>query len=275
MTIVVDLKLARRLERAEALANAEFVDARCLAFPESKTRWIELAGTLAMYDGQDSPCTQTFCLGMFEAVTATQLDQIEQFFHERGAPVFHEVCPLSGAPLARMLCERSYQPVDFTNVLYRPLSIDADNSGAGADGVCARLAEPGEEALWARTAAEGWSDVAPQYYDYIIELQHLNPHRHSSRCFLAEKAGQAIASGAVGLYEGVAQFAGASTIPRWRNQGAQRALLEARLRYAASQGCDLAMMVAEPGSASQRNAERQGFRIAFTRTKWGKPFQPG
>jgi hypothetical protein len=28
------------------------------------------------------------------------------------------------------------------------------------------------------------------------------------------------------------------------------------------------MMCAQPGSASQRNAERQGFRIAYTRIKW-------
>lgn len=42
----------------------------------------------------------------------------------------------------------------------------------------------------------------------------------------------------------------------------------ARLRIAAARGCDLAMMVAAPGSASQRNAERQGFRIAYTRVKW-------
>jgi hypothetical protein len=41
------------------------------------------------------------------------------------------------------------------------------------------------------------------------------------------------------------------------------------LRYAAEQGCDLAMMCAAPGSASQRNAERQGFRIAYTRITWG------
>jgi len=34
------------------------------------------------------------------------------------------------------------------------------------------------------------------------------------------------------------------------------------------QGCDIAMMAALPGSASQRNAERNGFRIAYTRTKW-------
>jgi hypothetical protein len=28
------------------------------------------------------------------------------------------------------------------------------------------------------------------------------------------------------------------------------------------------MMVAEAGGESQRNAERKGFRIAYTRTKW-------
>jgi predicted acetyltransferase len=66
----------------------------------------------------------------------------------------------------------------------------------------------------------------------------------------------------------VALLAGACTIPEYRNRGAQRALLQARLRYGAERGCDLAMMVAAPGSASQRNAERQGFRIAYTRTKW-------
>jgi hypothetical protein len=37
---------------------------------------------------------------------------------------------------------------------------------------------------------------------------------------------------------------------------------------AAAQGCDLAMMGAELDSRSQRNAERNGFRIANTRTKW-------
>ena len=40
------------------------------------------------------------------------------------------------------------------------------------------------------------------------------------------------------------------------------------MQYAFDRGCDLAMMVAEVGSESQRNAERKGFRIAYTRTKW-------
>jgi GNAT superfamily N-acetyltransferase len=51
----------------------------------------------------------------------------------------------------------------------------------------------------------------------------------------------------------------------------QRALLEARIEWARAQGCDLAVSMAQPGSASHRNIERFGFRIAYTRTKLIRP----
>ena len=66
----------------------------------------------------------------------------------------------------------------------------------------------------------------------------------------------------------VALLAGASTTPENRKRGAQLALLDARLRFAAEHGAELAMMVALPGSGSHRNAERHGFRVTYTRTKW-------
>jgi hypothetical protein len=90
----------------------------------------------------------------------------------------------------------------------------------------------------------------------------------TSPSFLAEIDGQPIATGMLTIHDGVALLAGASTIPEARRQGAQLALLEARLRFGAEHGCDIAMMGALPGSASQRNAERHGFRIAYTRIKW-------
>jgi GNAT superfamily N-acetyltransferase len=76
------------------------------------------------------------------------------------------------------------------------------------------------------------------------------------------------------LHQGVALFGGASTVPEMRRRGLQATLLEARMRYAFQQGCDLAMMVTETGSQSQRNAERKDFRIAYTRTKWRLPLNP-
>ena len=86
--------------------------------------------------------------------------------------------------------------------------------------------------------------------------------------FIAELDGQPGAAGTLGLHDGVALFGGASTIPEMRRRGLQAALLEARMRYAFEHGYPLAMMVTEAGSQSQRNAERQGFPIAYTRTKW-------
>jgi hypothetical protein len=81
--------------------------------------------------------------------------------------------------------------------------------------------------------------------------------------------GRAIATASLVIANGVGLLAGSSTIAEWRRRGAQRALLECRLQCATQAGCDLAMICAEPGSSSQRNAERAGFQIAYTRIKWG------
>jgi hypothetical protein len=45
-----------------------------------------------------------------------------------------------------------------------------------------------------------------------------------------------------------------------------RVIREERMRYAFDCGCDLAVMVTEAASDSQRNAEREGFRIAYARS---------
>ncbi len=64
---------------------------------------------------------------------------------------------------------------------------------------------------------------------------------------------------------GLASFFSASTRPAFRGRGVQTALLHARLAAALGAGCDLAMVHTAPGSASQRNVERLGFRLAYTR----------
>jgi GNAT superfamily N-acetyltransferase len=95
--------------------------------------------------------------------------------------------------------------------------------------------------------------------------------RPNSHCFVAEIKGRCVAAGALSLFEQVAILCGACTIPEWRRRGAQHALLAERLRFAAEYGCTQAMIVTRPASASQRNAERHGFRVAYTRTKWFRP----
>lgn len=268
--MVTDLALARRLERAEGAACARFVEAHGKMRPELGATWIDAAGTYALFDGDRSPITQTFGLGMFAEATDGELEQLEQFFESRGAPVFHEVSPLADKSLWPLLAARGYRPVEFTSVMYQPLRSGMRVEGPRNERLRVRITGPEEADLWARTGAAGWATEV-DFADLMIELGLATAQRQGAVSFLAEIDGAAVAAGALLMGGGgVALLAGASTIPQARQQGAQRALLEARLRYAAEAGCDLAMMGAEPGSGSQRNAERQGFRIGYTRVKWKK-----
>ena len=265
-----DIALARRLEKTEALSNVDFVEARTKAFPDSGAQWLEVAGAYAMFDGVTSPSTQTFGLGMFQPVASADMQRIEEFFKVRGAEVFHEVCPLADPSLLLLLNERGYQPMEFTSVLYRPISHDLNLAASRNEKIQVRLIQEDERELWTETSAQGWSEFA-ELGDFLREVGQVIAMRDGARSFLVELDGQAIATGVLCICDGVALLAGASTIPEGRKQGAQLALLESRLHYAAEQGCDIAMMGALPGSASQRNAERHGFRIAYTRTKWHLP----
>ena len=261
-----DLSLARRLERTEAHGNALFVEARARAFPDSGAKWIDVAGTYAMFDGPTSPISQTFGLGMFHPLAAENLNTIERFFQDRGAAVFHEVSPLADPSAFALLNERGYQPIEFTSVLFRPISPEVSLPVAPNEKIKVRLRSESEKEIWSNTALLGWSEFE-EVIEFMKDMGKVH-ERSESLGFLAELDNQPIATGMMSMCEGVALLAGASTIPEARRQGAQNALLEGRLRYAAEQGCDIAMMAALPGSASQRNAERNGFRIAYTRIKW-------
>jgi GNAT superfamily N-acetyltransferase len=265
---LVDLALARRLERAEGRASAAFVASRARAVPEVGATWQEIAGALAMYDGVGSPITQTFALGVVQPPTDDDLARLEAFFFARGADVNHEVSPLAGVDLFGRLADRGYRPVELTSVLYQPIGGIPHESASGP--VSVRRVGPDERALWAATAAQGWATEGAHLEEFMRTFGAVTATADGTVCFVAELDGTPVAASVLAIHDGVALLAGASTRPEWRGRGAQAALLRVRLRHASEVGCDLAMMGAMPGGASQRNAERQGFRIAYTRVKWAR-----
>jgi GNAT superfamily N-acetyltransferase len=266
--IFSDRELSQKLERTEARSNAAFVEARAQISPKSGAAWIEAAGAHAMFDGVESPLTQTFGLGVFDEVTSGDLDKIEQFFKQRNAPIFHEVSPLADASVFELMNERGYQPIEFTSVMYRPIKADI-NAGAPANPkITTRVIEAGEEKLWAQTSAGGWATEMEGLAEFMFEFGRVGARCAGGFPFLAEIEHKPVAAGTLFVFDDIALLAGASTVPEGRRQGAQSALLDARLRCAAEKGCQLAMMCASPGSQSQRNAEKNDFRIAYTRTKW-------
>jgi GNAT superfamily N-acetyltransferase len=264
VSLFADLDLSQRLERAEGVSARLFVEARREVSPERESEWIQAGGVCACFDGPDSPVTQTFGLGLFEPVTGQALSQLEAFFFERQAEVNHEISPLAGVECFRFLADRGYRPVEFTSVMYLPIGTEP----ASKPEIEVRAATSADYDTWAQVSAQGWSKDAPELKDFVLDLGRVIARKRNSVAWLALLDGKPIATAAQTICEGVSHMAGASTIPEARGRGAQLALLGARLRYAKERGCSLALMGAQPGSASQRNAERQGFRIAYTRQKW-------
>ena len=263
-SLIPDLNLARQLEGAEAAANAAFVEARARVEPGIGATWIEVAGASALFDGVGSPLTQTFGVGVFDPFLTPEFDKVERFFRERGSATQHEVCSLAASASVALLSERGYKPIEESVVLVRSTvgGLESPNQ------IAVRQIAASEASLWARVAAQGWSSEANELAAFVEKIGHIMTQTFGVHCFIAEADGEPIAVGALNLQSGIALLAGASTIPKARRQGAQRALLQARLSFAAARGVELAMVVTQPGSASQRNAERQGFRPVYTRTKW-------
>ena len=268
-TVFADAALAKRLETAEGHGNAAFVDEQARREPYSGAIRTTIAGTMVMFAGVGSPITQTFCLGIHERPTERDLDAIERFFTSRGSPVFHEVSPHAGVDVMAVLAVRGYKPNEISNVLYQELqSAQGARSAHGArvqGALHVRQVEQHEAAAYGAISVRGWSEM-PEVIPFIHGFAQSSVA--VATCFVAELNGEAIANAAMFMHGGVALLAGASTVPEGRRQGAQQALLDARLRAAAAQGCDLAMVVTAAGSASQRNSERNGFKVAYTRTKW-------
>jgi GNAT superfamily N-acetyltransferase len=263
--VFADRELAKRLEAAESYACAQFAEARQRMIPECGSVWVKCAGATVVFDGVGAPTTQTFGLGLFEELTPAALEEIERFFFERGAEVMHEVCPFAGAATLDLLCARGYRPFEISNVMYRAIDPVAEDL---PENIGVRVIDAAEAELWSDVSARGWTHEHPELETFVREMGAIITGREQSPCFLAEIDGVAGAAGALILHEGVALFGGAATVPELRCRGLQAALLQARMQYAAGYGCDLAMMVAEAGSSSQRNSERRGFRVAYTRLKW-------
>jgi len=247
-----DLRLARRLEAAEA-ANA-----RGCAGPDGAV--LEMAGGWAIYAGAESPLTQAVGVGLEGPVRQAELDAIENFLSRRGARVSLEVCPLADPTLIEALGARGYHATEFNNVLVKPL---AGTEVVFTPRVRRAMADEGD--LWSHTVGRGFFEQV-ELTTAEMEVGRTIFGMPEALCYLAsDEGGQPAAGAAAAVRNGLAILFADSTIEPCRRRGLHRELIAARLNEALARGCDLATASTAPGSASQRNFERMGFRVAYTK----------
>lgn len=255
----MDRALARRLEGAQAWRAVCYTRARQQLRPEIPCR-VEKVGTgYAVYAGPDAPLNKLTGLGMDGPVTERELEQIESFFWGLRAPARITLCPLSHPTLLSLLQARGYRPDQWFNVLLATLATEKRPALPAR----VQVEQVGSERakLWLETVIAGFGEEGSPV---LHELLAPNFFAENGVCYLAWLDGQPAGGGAFYHHEGVAEFGGASTRPRFRRQGVQSALLAVRMAAAQALGCGLGLVVTSPGTPSQRNVERAGFRLAYS-----------
>ena len=267
---VVTAELADRLERAEAGYMASDVSA--LRTDDDNPLGVDVARfgdatALAMTAVDDWEFNRA--IGLRDSSLA-EVDPVLSWYRERGVEGRFDVAPmLCSKPTLQDLAGRGFHQSGFHTVLYGEPTPD---SPAPADGV--DVAEVGPADM--KTLAE----LYMVYLDDLgigpglrrraranVQARHPLP---GWRLYVAAVDGAPAAFGGLFVGEGVGSLGGAATAPQFRGRGCQSALIRRRIADAAADGCDLVAAQASPGSSSQRNMERAGLRVAYTKAIWSR-----
>jgi hypothetical protein len=254
--------LARRLETAEAVDAAGCAEAQCRLDGASGAAVKPVAGGVAVFCGASSPLTHALGIGMHGAVTADDLDDLEAFFEERGAAVTLDICPHAHPSLRELVTQRDYRVAEFINVMARSSpSLDTDRIPSN---VRVHAAEPHEHQDYVRAVIGGFFGRT-ELTEEETRLGTTLFHMPCTTAFLATLDGRVAGGGGLSVRNKVASLFGDATLPEYRNCGVHTAVIRTRMLEGSAQGCDIVTAGTLPGSGSQRNFERLGFQVAYTK----------
>lgn len=194
------------------------------------------------------------------------LEEIVAWYRDQDVAYTIEIVPhLANEPLLRELTRLCLAPTEFNTVFYarppfdpQPLPADVEVKTYTGDDLEAFAA------LYV-TLFPSLSIREQEAFRRETLARHSLP---GWRCYLAWLDGELGAYGRMYVRGETASFSGAMSLPEFRQQGLQTALLRQRIFDAKALGCNLLVSQAMPGTPSQRNMEREGFRVAYNKVKW-------
>lgn len=227
----------QRVAQAEAAAHADFGQARTFGPLVATFVAAGLPLNTAWHDGTRPP-------------TADELEGFEAFCAAHDQPAtLHLLSPAVPDTLP-VLTGRGYR-LDYVLHLYTHELEDVPPAQLSVE-------EASDPDAWAQLSARGFGPGSEATMRVVARA----PGAH---LFVARLDGEPAGSGALSIKRQVAALYGMSTLPGSRQRGVQAALLAARLQAAANAGATLATVFTTPGTGSERNIVRAGFRLGGMR----------
>jgi GNAT superfamily N-acetyltransferase len=269
----VDRALARRFESAEEMPQVHHAYSDQKLRPEIGAAVAPIAGGHMIFAGLGSPIGRAVGMGFSDPVTEADFDRLETFYYSRTAPSQVDYCPLTDISLLEIAHKRGYTIAELNNVLARKLD-PAEKFSSEVAGFNIRPGRLEEALAFSAIVRESFfpDGGEPAGFDHMLAPMLGFP---GVLTFVAEFEGKLVATGA-GLVipdHKIATLFGAGTLRPYRRRGLQTAMLQKRLAVAARAGCEYAVIVTQGGTTSQRNAERLGFRVAYSKATLIKEYK--
>jgi len=260
----VDKAFARRLESCEEMPQVLYARMFQNTKPAMGAGEEEICGGHMIFAGLGSPIGRATGVGLDREFTPQDLDRVEEFYRAHRAPSQVDLCPMHTPAVFELFKERRYGIAELNNVLYRKLDVEEDFPSPPA-GCEIRRSQP-EEANQAGAIVENafFPGGVPEAFQGLIEPFY---QIEGALAFVATVDGKLVACGTGLIIPEHKMFAlcGAGTLAEFRGRGLQTALLRARMAAALKAGSEYAVVVTQGGTTSQRNAERLGFRVAYSK----------
>lgn len=228
--------------------------------------------------------------GNGDGIGESEVRELEDFFAESGLlPEIH-LGPCASPATLDLLKSRGYEEMGKLTTNW--CALDEPRFLRGLDGIYpsasrvrVRQVEPHERQKFVEASIAGFrsngrsrellgalAEIATRRADttlYFAELDNQVAGTAALASIMADKDGAASASASApptspGASLSLAHLYLDSTLPEFRGQGVQRALIIARLKEARSQGLKLATSITRVGDGSARNLERVGLRPGYT-----------
>jgi hypothetical protein len=259
--------LARNFERAQAEAMRELaLEARPLA-----DGWMTFAG-------QGAPANKACGLGLSGPVPTGVAQQVRDFFETRGAEPRVEVCPFVDHTLLQALGAAGFRLQEFENVFVRRLPADEAlrqaMPGGWPAGLRVERVDPSDAQAveaYLQVALSGFIPEGQALSEGLQQTARRAVHLPRYDSFVARMQGQLVGAAGCASRAGTTSLFGASVLPGFRRRGVQQALILSRLERGRMLGSTLGTIVSHPGIATERNAARLGFQLAYVRAVLVRP----
>jgi GNAT superfamily N-acetyltransferase len=261
----VDTTLARRLGAAEDVPQIEIARVLQREHPEIGAGILEIAGGHAVFAGLNSPVGRAIGLGLDGPVIAAQLNEVEEFYRNHNAPSQVDITPITQGSLLELLKTRGYVIAELNNVMARHLD-PHERFEENAPGCEFRPCAAEDVQLWTHTMLCGFfpEGQIPEGWDRLLAPMAQVPNGLPMLVW-AEGKPVACCGGIIAHEHRMVMLGGTSTLPAYRGRRIQTAAIGRRLNRAIEEGCDLAVVVTLGNTTSQRNAERMGFTLAYSK----------